>query len=140
MTSLWVRSIGKQKCKNFISGQLLTDEPDLVARSKLQSWQHFQQWERERKPWKQVKDNLFGQKNDIQFVSRLLAVAKAREIDRKDVHTCSLRKCPSPIATTDENRGKTSKAKLMHEIDQKRVENLDVEFIPKKTTQWTLRR
>ena len=46
----------------------------------------------------------------------------------KDVLTYSLRKFPSPIATADGNLVKTSKAKLMHEIE-KRVENTDVEFI-----------
>ena len=46
----------------------------------------------------------------------------------KDVLTYSLRKFPSPVVTADGNLVKTSKAKLMHEIE-KRVENPDVEFI-----------
>ena len=120
--------LGEQNCKNFISGQLLTDEQDLFATLKATKLKRFSTMEKKTQAVKTSKGQVVELNNDIKFASRLLAVAKAREINMKDVLTYSLRKFPSPIATADRNHIKTSKAKLMHEIE-KRVENPDVEFI-----------
>lgn len=51
-----------------------------------------------------VSNDLISTKDigdDLKFVSRLLAVGKSRNIDRKDVLTYSKRKFPLPIATFD---------------------------------------
>lgn len=58
-------------------------------------------------------------KNDVKFISRLLAVEKSREIDIKELMTYSLRKFPAPFASVDGQLVKTPKLKLMHLLEDR---------------------
>jgi hypothetical protein len=120
--------IGEQKCKNFMSEQLLTSEPDLFATLKATKLNTFSTMERKTKV-KTSKGQIVELKNDLKFVSRLLAVGKSRNVDMKDVLTYSLRKFPSPIATVDGKLVKTPKSKLMH-ILESRVEDSAIDIVP----------
>ena len=122
------KDIGEQRCKTFMSEQLLIDEPDLFATLKATKLNTFSTMERKAKV-KTSKGQIVELKNDLKFVSRLLAVGKARNIDMKDVLTYSLRKFPSPIATVDGKLVKTPKSKLMHVLEG-RVEDPAIECIP----------
>ena len=112
------KDIGEQKCKTFMSEQLLTSEPDLFVMLKATMLNNtFSTMERKTKV-KTSKGQIVELKNDLKFVSRLLAVGKSRNIDMKDVLTYSHRKFPSPIATVDGKLVKTPKSKLMHACSQ----------------------
>ena len=115
------KDIGERKCKTFMSEQLLTSEPDLFAKLKATKLNTFSTMERKTNV-KTSKGQIVELKNDLKFVSRLLAVGKSRNIDMKDVLTYSLRKFPSPIATVDGKLVKTPKSKLMHLLES-RVED-----------------
>jgi hypothetical protein len=106
------KDIGEQKCKTFMSEQLLTSEPDLFVMLKATTLNTFSTMERKTKV-KISKGQIVELKNDLNFVSRLLAVGKSRNIDMKDVLTYSHRKFPSPIATVDGKLVKTPKSKLI---------------------------
>ncbi|CAB4028920.1 Hypothetical predicted protein, partial [Paramuricea clavata] len=125
------KDIGEQKCKTFMSEQLLTREPDLFATLKATKLNTFSTMERKTKvrKTKTIKGQIVELKNDLKFVSRLLAVGKSRNIDMKDVLTCSFRKFPSPIATVDGKLVKTPKSKLMHVLES-RVEDPAIEHVP----------
>ena len=122
------KDIGERKCKIFMSEQLLTSEPDLFATLKATKLNTFSTMERKTNV-KTSKGQIVELKNDLKFVSRLLAVGKSRNIDMKDVLTYSLRKFPSPIATVDGKLVKTPKSKLMHLLES-RVEDSAIERVP----------
>ena len=121
------KDIGERKCKTFMSEQLLTSEPDLFATLKATKLNTFSTMERKTNV-KTSKGQIVELKNDLKFVSRLLAVGKSRNIDMKDVLTYSLRKFPSPIATVDGKLVKTPKSKLMHLLES-RVEDSAIERV-----------
>ena len=121
------KDIGERKCKTFMSEQLLTSEPDLFATLKATKLNTFSTMERKTNV-KTSKGQIVELKNDLKFVSRLLAVGKSKNIDMKDVLTYSLRKFPSPIATVDEKLVKTPKSKLMHLLES-RVEDSAIERV-----------
>lgn len=120
--------IGEQKCKSFISDNVLTEEPDLFATLHATKLKTFSTMEKKSKV-KTSKGKIIELKNDLNFISRLLAVGKTRDIDMKEVFTYSLGQFPSPIATIDGHLVKTPKAKLMH-ILESRVEDASVEQVP----------
>ena len=67
-------------------------------------------------------------RNDLKFITRLLAVGKARNVDMMEVLTYSLRKYPSPIATVEGKLVKTPKAKLLHILEGRLQDPLTEEF------------
>ena len=103
--------IGEQKCKTFMSEQLLTSEPDLFATLKATKLNTFSTMERKTKV-KTSKGQIVELNNDM-----------------KNVLTYSLRKFPSPIATVDGKLVKTPKSKLMHVLES-RVEDPAIEHVP----------
>ena len=119
MTS--AKAIGEQKCKSFISDQLLSEEPDLFATIKATKLSTFSTMDKKANV-KTSKGQIVELKNDLKFISRLLAVGKARDVDMKDVLTYSLRKFPSPISTVDGQLVKTPKAKLLHLLEGRVVD------------------
>ena len=68
-------------------------------------------------------------KNDIKFISRLLAVGKSREIDTTELMAYSLIKVPAPFASVDGQLIKTPKSKLMHLLED-RISSPPVESWP----------
>ena len=64
--------IGEQNCKNFISGQLLTDEPDLFATLKATKLKRFSTMKKKTQVVKTSKGQVVELKNDIKFASSLL--------------------------------------------------------------------
>ncbi|CAB3997096.1 Hypothetical predicted protein [Paramuricea clavata] len=122
------KDIGEQKCKNFISEQLLSEKPDLFATIKATKLSTFSTMDKKAKV-KTSKGQIVELKNDLKFITRLLAVGKARDVDMKEVPTYSLRKFPSPLSTVDGQLVKTSKAKLLH-ILEGRVEHSAIDQLP----------
>ena len=122
------KDIGEQKCKTFISEQLLSEEPDLFATIKATKLSTFSTMDKKTKV-KTSKGQIVELKNDLKFISRLLAVGKARDVDMKEVLTYSLRKFPSPLSTVDGQLVKTPKAKLLH-ILEGRVEDSAIDQLP----------
>jgi hypothetical protein len=74
--------VGEQKCKTFMSEQLLTSEPDLFATLKATKQNTFSTMERKTKV-NTSKGQIVELKNDLKFVSRLLAMgnSKSKRVD-----------------------------------------------------------
>lgn len=125
---IMAKGIGEEKCKIFISEKLLTEKPDLFTPIQSTKLKTFSTMEKKAKV-KTTKGQIVELKNDMKFVSRLLAVGKSRDIDMKEVLTYSLRKFPQPIATIDGQLVKTPKAKLLH-ILEGRVKDPIIEQVP----------
>lgn len=107
---------------------MLTNEPDLFATLPATKLKTFSTMEKKSK-LKTSNGKIVELQNDLNFISRMLAVGKSRDIDMKEVFTHSLGQFPSPIATNDGHLVKTSKAKLMHIIES-RVEDASIEQVP----------
>jgi hypothetical protein len=86
--------IGEQKCKTYISKQLLSEEPDLFATIKTTKLSTFSTMDNKTKVKTSKGQNV--ELKNLKFISRLLAVGKARDVDMKEVLTHSLRKCACP--------------------------------------------
>ena len=77
---------------------------------------------------KTSKGQVVELKNDLKFITRLLAVGKARNVDMMEVLTYSLQKFLSPIATVEGKLVKTPKAKLLHILEDCVQDPLTEEF------------
>ena len=123
------REIGEQRCRAFMSENLLTEEPDLFAKLKATKLNTFTTMSKKTNA-KTSKGQVVEFRNDLKFITRLLAVGKARNHDMMEVLTYSLRKFPSPIATVEGKLVKTPKAKLLHILED-RVQDLLTEVFRK---------
>lgn len=115
---LAAKQVGESKCKKFINESLLADECDIfstIPSTKLKTFSIMTK----KNNVKTSKGQIVELKNDVKFVSRLLAIGSSRNIDMKDVLSYSLRKFPSPFATTNGMLVKTPKSKFMHLIEER---------------------
>lgn len=85
------KEIGENKCKTFMLEQLLVKDPDLFSTIKATKLKTFSTMNKKQKV-ATTKGQIVELKNDMKFVSRLLAVGNARNIDMREVLTYSLRK------------------------------------------------
>ena len=121
------REIGEQRCTAFMSENLLTEEPDLFAKLKATKLNTFTTMGKKTNA-NTSKGQVVELRNDLKFVTRLLAVGKSRNVDMMEVLTYSVRKFPSPTATVEEKLVKTPKAKLLHIIEDRVQDPLAEEF------------
>lgn len=121
------REIGEQRCTAFMSEHLLNKEPDLFARLETTKLNTFTTMGKKATA-KTSKGEVVELRNDLKFITRLLAVGKARNVDMQEVLTYSLRKFPSPIATVEGKLVKTPKAKLLHILEDRVQDPLTEEF------------
>ena len=110
-----------------MSEHLLNEEPDLFAKLKATKLKTFTTMGKKAKA-KSSKEQVVELRNDLKFITRLLAVGKARNVDMMEVLTYSLRKFPSPIATVEGKLVKTPKAKLLHILEDRVQDPLTEEF------------
>ena len=122
------KKMGEVKCKAFISEHVLNEKPDLFATIQASKLNTFSALDKKAKV-RTGKGQIVELKNDFKFISRLLAIGKARNVNMQEVLTCSLRKFPSSISTVDENLVKTPKSKLLH-ILESRVKDPLVKDLP----------
>ncbi len=125
---LSAKEIRETKCKAFINDQLLTESPELFAPTKATKLKTFSSINSVSKVLTN-KGQVVELKNDMKFVSRLLAIANTRDINMKNVMTYSLRKYPSPFATINGEMIKTPKSKLLHILEE-RAENPVLDDFP----------
>ena len=125
---LSAKDIGESKCKGFVTEQLLVEDPDLFARLPSTQLKTFSMMLKKSKV-KTSKGQIVELKNDMEFVSRLLAIGSSRNLNMKKILTYSLRKYPSPFATVDGQLVKTPKSKLMHAIEE-RAEDAIIDQFP----------
>ena len=110
---------------------MLADEGDIFSTIPPTNLKTFSTMTKKNKV-KTSKGQIAELKNDIKFVSRLLAIGSSRDIDMKDVLTYSLRKFPSPLATTNGMLVKTAKSAFMHLIEERTGDPL-TERLPANT-------
>ena len=124
---LRAKEIGEKKCVEFMNQKLMSGSPDIfttIPSSKLKTFS-----QKKMSTVKTSSGKVVELKNDVKFISRLLAVGKSREIDIKELMTYSLRKFPATLTSSDGQLAKTSKSTLMHLLED-RISSPPVESWP----------
>ena len=104
--------------KNFVKENLLESEPNIyttIKKTKLETFSSLGK----KVTNKTKKSDLVDRKNSKALFTKMLHVARSRNLQLEDVFRYSLRPFPSSLATCESDLVKTSKAKLLHVIEDK---------------------
>ena len=114
---LSAKSLGEERFRVFVQENLLGDKPDVfdtIQKTKLRTFSSAV------KPTKTttLKGKEVSLKSSRNLCTRLLLIAKSRDVDMKTVLSNPLGPYPLSLATVNGNPTKTVKANLMHMLEE----------------------
>ena len=104
--------------ENFVKENLLRSGPNIYAIFKKTKLETFSSLGK-KVTNKTKKGNLVDLKNSKALFTKMLLVARSRNLQLEDIFRYSLRPFPSSLATREGDLVKTSKAKLLHVTEDK---------------------
>lgn len=119
---------GKMAADKFMKTNIVGDEPNIYATIKKTKLQTFSSLGKKVVD-KNKKGKLVALKNSKILFTKMLLIAKSRDLQMEDVLTYSLRPFPCSLATNEGDLVKTAKAKLLHAVEGE-VEEATVNELP----------
>lgn len=119
---------GRMKADEFMKTKIVGDEPNIYATIKKTKLETFSSLGK-KVTNKNTKGELVAMKNSKALFSKMLLIARSRNLDVENVLKFSLRPFPISLATNEGKLIKTSKAKLLHAVEGE-VENSTVTELP----------
>lgn len=119
---------GKVAADNFMKKNILGDEPNIYATIKKTKLETFSSLGK-KVTNKNKKGELVAMKNSKILFTKMLLIAKSRNLEMENVLKYSLRPYPCSLATNEGDLVKTAKAKLLHAVEGE-VEGSTVSEIP----------
>ena len=108
---------GEDAVHSFINTRILTEEPDIHSPIKRVSLKTFSSMSSKVKA-KNGKGEVIALKNSKDLFAKMILLATSRHLDMREVLKYSLRPFPLPIATAFGGLAKTTKARLLHVIEE----------------------
>ena len=119
---------GKVAADNFIKTTVVEDGPDIYATIKKTKLETFSSMGK-KVINKNKKGELVALKNSKILFSKMLLIAKIRDLEMENVLIYFLRPFPCSLATNEGNLVKTPKVKLLHAIEEE-LEGATVSVLP----------